>query len=49
MILLFLAAYLSSDEDSEDPTALLYLPVAPEVEEPEELPDYGANGRPNHD
>ena len=29
-------AFLSSDEDDEDSKALLFLPVSPEVEEPEE-------------
>ena len=29
-------AFLSSDEDDEDSKALLFLPVSPEIEEPEE-------------
>ena len=29
-------AYFSSDEDEEDTKALLFLPIAPEIEEPEE-------------
>ena len=29
-------AYCSSDEDGEDPKAVLYLPIAPEIEDPEE-------------
>ena len=35
------AAYCSSDEEGEDQKALLFLPIAPEVEEPEEgfIPD----------
>merc|ERR1719186_1347038 len=34
-------AFCSSDEDEEDSTALLYLPIAPEVDEPEDgfIPD----------
>uniref|UniRef100_UPI00358EF350 retinoblastoma-binding protein 5 isoform X1 n=1 Tax=Myxine glutinosa TaxID=7769 RepID=UPI00358EF350 len=32
--------FCSSDEETEDPDALLYLPISPEVEEPEENP-YG--------
>ena len=34
-------AYCSSDEEDEDRTALLYLPIAPEIEEPEDgyIPD----------
>ncbi|MEE6508033.1 hypothetical protein FKM82_018525 [Ascaphus truei] len=35
-----IAAFCSSDEDLEDTKALLYLPIAPEVEDPEENP-YG--------
>ena len=31
-----IAAYVSSDEDEEDRGCLLYLPIAPEVEEPED-------------
>lgn len=31
-----IAAFVSSDEDDEDENVLLYLPVAPEVEDPEE-------------
>ncbi|CAH1796913.1 unnamed protein product [Owenia fusiformis] len=31
-----IAAFVSSDEEGEDDSTLLYLPVAPEVEEPEE-------------
>merc|ERR1712112_486289 len=30
------AAYCSSDEEDEDSTALLYLPIAPEIEDPED-------------
>ena len=33
-----IAAYLSSDEEQEDPDAMLYLPVAPEIEDPEDIP-----------
>ena len=29
-------AFLSSDEDDEDNKALMFLPVSPEIEEPEE-------------
>ena len=29
-------AFCSSDEDEEDKSALLYLPIAPEIEDPEE-------------
>nr|XP_056701602.1 retinoblastoma-binding protein 5 isoform X1 [Euleptes europaea] len=35
-----IAAFCSSDEELEDSKALLYLPIAPEVEDPEENP-YG--------
>uniref|UniRef100_A0A8C5LUE4 RB binding protein 5, histone lysine methyltransferase complex subunit n=1 Tax=Leptobrachium leishanense TaxID=445787 RepID=A0A8C5LUE4_9ANUR len=35
-----IAAFCSSDEELEDTKALLYLPIAPEVEDPEENP-YG--------
>ncbi|XP_064589352.1 retinoblastoma-binding protein 5 isoform X3 [Zonotrichia leucophrys gambelii] len=35
-----IAAFCSSDEELEDARALLYLPIAPEVEDPEENP-YG--------
>ncbi|XP_014728059.1 PREDICTED: retinoblastoma-binding protein 5 [Sturnus vulgaris] len=35
-----IAAFCSSDEELEDSRALLYLPIAPEVEDPEENP-YG--------
>lgn len=31
-----IAAYVSSDEEEEDRGCLLYLPIAPEVEEPED-------------
>ena len=31
-----ISAYYSSDEDQEDEDVLLYLPIAPEVEEPED-------------
>ncbi|XP_022098531.1 retinoblastoma-binding protein 5-like [Acanthaster planci] len=31
-----IAAFLSSDEEAEDERALLYLPISPEVDEPEE-------------
>lgn len=35
-----IAAFCSSDEELKDSKALLYLPIAPEVEDPEENP-YG--------
>lgn len=31
-----IAAFVSSDEDEEDKGCLLYLPIAPEVEDPED-------------
>ncbi|XP_070548679.1 retinoblastoma-binding protein 5-like isoform X2 [Ptychodera flava] len=31
-----IAAFMSSDEENEDTTALVYLPISPEVDEPEE-------------
>lgn len=31
-----IAAFVSSDEEDEDSGCLLYLPIAPEVEEPED-------------
>lgn len=40
------AAFCSSDED-DDSNALLYLPISPEIEEPEE--GWGPEGAPNED
>merc|ERR1711915_609570 len=38
-------AFCSSDEEDEDSTALLYLPIAPEIEDPEDcfVPDQEAS------
>jgi hypothetical protein len=36
------AAFCSSDEESEDPSTLQFLPIAPEIEDPEE--GWGAGG-----
>ena len=36
--MIFAKCMVSSDEEEEDPEALLYIPIAPEVEDPEEMP-----------
>lgn len=41
-----MAAFCSSDEE-DDSNALLYLPISPEIEEPEE--GWGPEGAPNED
>jgi hypothetical protein len=40
-------AFCSSDEEEEDPKSLLYLPIAPEIEDPEEHWVPGVDGPAN--
>ena len=42
-------AFCSSDEDEEDKSALLYLPIAPEIEDPEENWVPGVDPSPTKD
>ena len=41
----------SSDEEGEDSSALLYLPIAPDIEEPEDgfIPEPDSGGSPKRD
>ena len=43
--------FLSSDEEGEDSSALLYLPIAPDIEEPEDgfIPEPDSGSSPKRD